>query len=306
VKRIDDVVYAATLLADLYLPAAETLAPVIVWLHGGGWRFGDRRLAPDLTRYFTSSGFAMVSIDYRLSGEAVFPAPVEDVKTAVRWVRANAARYGFDPRRIGLWGSSAGGHLAMLAALSEATAFEPADKLYAEHSSEVQAVVNGYGPVDFLRLDAHRALLGPPVNGAVCGDPLTADAADSFESRLMGAPVQTCLERVRGANPITYVRRSAPPALILHGAEDRAVPHQQSTLLYEAMAAHDCDVTLCVTSGLGHGFLNNNDFDRETGRTATVRQFQPGVGERISADPPASFQMIEAFFRKHLTKELDR
>src|SRR5580692_6078407 len=118
------------MLADVYLPDAEPPLPVIIWLHGGGWRFGDRRLAPDLTRHFASRGFAMVSIEYRLSGQAVFPAPLEDVKAAVRWVRSAAERYGFDADHIGLWGSSAGGHLAALAALCEPGA--------------VQAVVNGY------------------------------------------------------------------------------------------------------------------------------------------------------------------
>lgn len=280
VRRIDDVVYAHAQLADIYLPDAAPPLPIILWLHGGGWRFGDRRLAPDLARYYAERGFAMVSIDYRLSDSAIFPAPLEDVRTAVRWVRANAEQYGFDAQRIGLWGSSAGGHLATLAALTGAG---------------VQAVVNGYGPVDFLRMDADRALAAPS------DPPLSADDTDSFESRLMGAPVQTCPERVREANPLTYVHTGAPPMLILHGADDRAVPFRQSVRLYEALAAHDCDATLCITSGLGHGFLNNSEFDRNGHRAATVRQHIPGAGEQTSNGPPASFDMIEAFFRKHLT-----
>ncbi len=118
-----DLVYASPhgkpLLADLYLPRQPPARlPVIVWLHGGGWRLGDRRLAPDLQRYFAQEGFAMASIEYRLSGEASFPAAVEDVKTAVRWLRASTDAYGLDAKRIGLWGSSSGGHLAALAALS--------------------------------------------------------------------------------------------------------------------------------------------------------------------------------------------
>jgi acetyl esterase/lipase len=282
VQRIDDAVYAVVgerpLLADIYLPTSDAPRPVIIWLHGGGWRFGDRRLAPDLTRYFAASGFAMVSIDYRLSGGAVFPAPLEDVKTAIRWVRANAERYWFDARHIGLWGSSAGGHLAALAALSG-------------ESGEIQAVVNGYGPVDFLRLDAHRGR----------GSSLSADAADSFESLLMGFPIQTQPERVRQASPLAYAHPAAPPMLILHGADDRVVPAAQSVLLYEAMAAYDCDVTLCVTGGLGHGFLNDSEFDRGERSAATVRRHTPGQGERTTDGPPASFSMIEEFFREHLT-----
>ncbi len=132
-------------LADIYLPtSAAAPIPVVIWLHGGGWRFGDRHLAPDLALFAQSSGLAVVSIDYRLSDEAKFPAPVEDVKTAVRWVRSVAPNFGFDQHHVGLWGSSAGAHLAACAALSQEQDF-----LGDEHSgfsSAVQGVVDGYGP----------------------------------------------------------------------------------------------------------------------------------------------------------------
>ena len=106
-------------LADLYLPQGVAgRLPVIVWVHGGGWRFGDRHLSPDLTRWFAARGFAMVTFDYRLSGEAIFPAPVIDLKTVIRWVRSVADQYGLDPEAIGLWGSSAGSQLSAIAALS--------------------------------------------------------------------------------------------------------------------------------------------------------------------------------------------
>jgi acetyl esterase/lipase len=261
------------LLADVYLPEGDGPAPVIIWLHGGGWRFGDRQLAPDLTRFFAARGFAMVSIDYRLSGAAIFPAALEDVKAAIRWVRDR-----FDAGRIGLWGSSAGGHLAALAALSE--------------NGVVQAVVNGYGPVDFLQLEAHR---GPQRE-------CSADAPDSFESRFMGFPIQSAPERVREASPLTYVRPSAPPMLILHGAADCVIPVRQSELLYEALAAADCDIALCLTEGLGHGFLNNSEFDTGNGRAAKVRRHIPGQGECVSDGPSARFSTIEEFFRKHLMR----
>ena len=108
-------------LLDLYLPRGAARAlPVIVWLHAGGWRSGDRKQAPDLSRHFAMQGFAMASIDYRLSREATFPAQLHDVKAAVRWLRTHAERLGLDGRRIGLWGSSAGGHLATFAALTPA------------------------------------------------------------------------------------------------------------------------------------------------------------------------------------------
>lgn len=124
VSLIADQVYSCAggqdRLADVYVPDGDGPFPAIIFLHGGGWRFGDRRLAPDLRRFFAESGFVMVSIDYRLSGEAIFPAAVIDTKTAIRWLRRHAADYNIDPERIGLWGSSAGGHLAAMAALSNA------------------------------------------------------------------------------------------------------------------------------------------------------------------------------------------
>jgi len=120
-------------LLDLYLPRGAARAlPVIVWLHAGGWRSGDRKQAPDLSRHFAMQGFAMASIDYRLSREATFPAQLHDVKAAVRWLRTHAERLGLDGRRIGLWGSSAGGHLATFAALTPADPGSESESLESE------------------------------------------------------------------------------------------------------------------------------------------------------------------------------
>ena len=160
VRVVTDQVYSRVggfdRLADLYLPSTtSSQPPVVIWLHGGGWRFGDRHMAPDLALFAKLSGIAAVSIEYRLSDEAKFPAAVEDVKTAVRWVRSEARRFGLDGGRIGLWGSSAGAHLASCAASSLEDAFcsdeNPA------YSSAVMAVVDGYGPTDFARIDRDRA-----------------------------------------------------------------------------------------------------------------------------------------------------
>jgi len=158
VKIIPNIAYAtpngSLQLLDLYLPQGiEGALPVIIWLHGGGWRVGDRKLAPDLSCYFAKLGFAMVSIDYRLSGEALFPAQIHDVKTAIRWVRETADQYGFDRERIGLWDSSAGGHLAALAGVTEGNVLEGENKEYENQSSHVQTVVVGYGPTDFLQME---------------------------------------------------------------------------------------------------------------------------------------------------------
>jgi acetyl esterase/lipase len=307
--RLDDITYAApggaALLADLYLPEdGAGRWPVVIWIHGGGWRFGSRRMAPDLSRWFAARGLAMVSIDYRLTTAAIFPAQIEDVKTAIRWVRANAGRYGFDPGRVGLWGASAGGHLAVLAAASGPGIFEGAGSEYADESSEVQAVVEGYGPVDFLQMDAHRDPLDrPSVDPEAIELPRGTRSAHagSFESLLLGGPIEAHPDRARAANPITYDRRDLPPVLILHGRADTAVPWHQSQILFEALAARGGDVTLCLTDGLGHGFLTRAAIGNpSTGRT--VRRTARGGQVAVDCDaPPITFELIESFFVQHLS-----
>jgi len=307
-RRIDDLVYAAPagrpLHADLYLPGGSAGPwPVIVWLHGGGWRFGDRRQAPDLSRHFAGRGYAMVSIDYRLSAEALFPAQIEDVKTAVRWIRATADRYRLDAGRIGLWGSSAGGHLAALAATSGPGTFESAASEHAGFSSDIQAVVDGYGPVDFLQLDAHRDPLDRPSD-----DPesiplppgMRSAHANSFESLLLGGPIEQHVERVAAANPLAYERPGVPPFLILHGTSDATVPPHQSQLLFEGLAARGVDVTLCLIDGLGHGFLNRQQFgDRAAGPTRLRRAVHGVIDERCEQSA-IGFDTIKAFFDRTL------
>jgi acetyl esterase/lipase len=308
VKLMADLVYAtpdgSPQRLDLYQPqGVERPLPVILWLYGGGSRFGDRKLGPDLSRYFAQRGFAMVSIDYRLSGEAIFPAQIHDVKTAIRWVRTYSDRYGLDGQHIGLWGSSAGGHLAVLAAMTGSDILEGDQVEYAGQSSEVQAVVDGYGPTDFLQQDAHRNPLGRPSDdpesiqlppGKLSSDP------DSLESLLLGAPIKTRPDLVRQANPLTYVKASTPPFLLLHGLSDTAVPAHQSVLLYEALAAAGNHVTLCLIKGLGHGFLNRNDFDKGPPRPVTVRRTRHGGPEQVKDGPPVTFDTIDAFFQEHL------
>ena len=279
------VINGKPLLLDLYRPRGTGgPLPVIIWLHGGGWRFGDRKLGPDLSRYFAQHGFAMASIEYRSSDEAKFPAALEDVKTAIHWLRAQSPQYGLAPNRIGLWGSSSGGHLAALAALTS--------------PSEVQAVVDGYGPTDFLQIDAHRLTTGTyeddPESMQLPPD-LRSSSPDSFESRFLGAPIATCPELVQRANPVTYAHSGAPPFLILHGLSDTAIPPNQSELLYNALATYsNNEVTLCIVSGLGHGFLNRNHLDDGPPRKIEMR------GTSLRATRPGIFKMIEEFFRRHL------
>ena len=266
-----DIVYAEVgdrrLLLDLYLPAeGPRRRPVIVWVHGGGWRGGSKgsggRARPMLDR-----GYAIVDVGYRLSGEAIFPAQIQDCKAAVRWVRANAATYGLDPDRIGAWGSSAGGHLvAMLGTTGDVNDFDT--EANAAQSSAVQAVCDWFGPTDFLQMDTH----------ALEGSRLVHDAPDSPESLLLGGPIQTDPYRslARKANPITYVSPNDPPFLIMHGDKDMAVPVHQSQLLYEALRKAGVDATLHVVRGAGHGLRD---------------------GER---DPDQLLETVAGFFDRHL------
>jgi acetyl esterase/lipase len=309
VTVIRDEIYSSPdgvpLKADLYIPAAGARPlPVVIWVHGGGWRFYDRRLAPDLRRYFASAGFAMVAIDYRLTTQAIFPAQIEDLKTAIRWVRSVAGAHGFDPTRIGLIGSSAGGHLSALAGLTARPLFEPAGAPHLDCSSTVQAVVAAYPPTDFLQIDAHR-----PPDGVVSEDPETlllprgmtrSAAPDSFESLLVGAPIEQVPDRVRLANPVAYASPGAPPFLILHGTSDTTVPAHQSEILYDALASAGNDVALYLIEGLGHGFLNRTHLDDGPPRAMTVRRHAPGRGASLERVRRPIFGIVEAFLRERL------
>ena len=229
---------------DLYVPAdtGENL-PLIIWVHGGAWRGGNK------THYrpmgYLSAGYAGASINYRLSQHAVFPAQIEDVKAAIRWLRANAETYRLDPNRFAAWGSSAGGHLvAMLGTAGDIAEFEVGENL--KVSSKVQAVVDYFGPTDFLQMDAHRL-----------PDGLVHDAPDSPESKLVGGPIQEHKDRVAKANPITYVSKDNPPFLIIHGDQDKLVPFHQSVLLKDALEKAGVPVTFYRVEGGGHGWFRD-------------------------------------------------
>jgi acetyl esterase/lipase len=224
---------------DLYLPEATKLLPLVVWIHGGAFRLGDK--GDNVPLECLERGYAVASINYRLSQHALFPAQIEDCKAAVRWLRAHAAHYGLDPQRFVAWGPSAGGHLAaMLGVTSHVRAFEAGEHL--DRSSRVRAVVDYFGPTDFLQMDAHRL-----------PDGMVHDAPDSPESELVGGPIQDNPDRVAQANPIAYVRPDAPPFLIVHGEADPLVPYHQSELLLAALQRAGVPASLYTVAGGGHG-----------------------------------------------------
>ena len=236
VRALNGVAYAALpgirpLELDLYLPAEASIGapvPVVVFLHGGGWRLGSRHSAgpaytgrsPSPFERFAAAGIAVASIDYRLSGEARWPAQLHDAKAAVRWLRARAGELDVDLDRIAAWGESSGGHLAALLGLTGARVEDPkleGDVGVVGPSSEVVAVVAWYPPTDLAAL--------PGDLGADSMDP------DSREALLLGAPLATVPELVAQASPVTHVRPGAPPFLLLHGSSDGLIPHVQSVRL---------------------------------------------------------------------------
>jgi acetyl esterase/lipase len=224
---------------DLYLPETAEALPLIVWIHGGAWLAGNKDNPAPLA--YLADGFALASINYRLSQHAIFPAQIQDCKAAVRWLRAHATTYNIDPNCFVAWGESAGGHLvALLGTTGDVNDFEVG--AYLEYSSGVQAVVDCFGPTDFVQMDAHRI-----PNGQV------HDAADSPESRLVGGPVQDNKDKVVRANPITYITPGDAPFLIIHGDTDPLVPHHQSVLLAAALKAAEVPVSFHTVVGGGHG-----------------------------------------------------
>lgn len=238
---------------DLYWPAeGNGPFPIIVAIHGGAFMGGDKRdaqLMPILEGL--KRGYAVVAINYRMSGEAIFPALVHDVKAAIRWVRANAARFLFNPAGIAVWGGSAGGYLALMAGVSAGVPeLEDLTLGNPDYPAHVQAVVDWFGPTDFLQMDAQLAESGlAPLPQFAHNGPY------SPESLILGQPITQIPAVVRRANPETYIRPGLPPFFIQHGDRDDTVPHQQSVNMAAQLRAvlGPEQVTLELLPGARHG-----------------------------------------------------
>ena len=234
---------------DLYLPAAgEAPYPMILAIHGGGFVSGDKadgQITPVLEAL--GRGYAVAGVNYRLSGEATFPAAINDVKAAIRWLRAHADEYQLDPSRFAAWGQSAGGNLAALAGTSgDLPVLRGPHPANAGQSDKLQAVVDWYGPISFLHTDRDFRIAG-------FESPSAADPT-SFMSLYLGAPLTEVPGKVKAADPITYITPDDPPVLIEHGAADSIVPYPQSERFAEAMAerAGPDSATLRIFPGAGH------------------------------------------------------
>jgi acetyl esterase/lipase len=223
---------------DLYLPA-QPKGPLLVWIHGGGWRTGSKDKPPGLA--LVKNGVAVASIEYRFSQDAIFPAQIEDCKAAIRWLRAHAKEYGYRDDMFAAWGASAGGHLvALLGVTGQVHDFDVGANL--DQSSAVQCVIDWFGPADFPAYDpASPTPMVQPEN------------PDSVIAQLLGGPMSQKLELAKRASPVMWVTKEAAPMLIMQGTADPLVPPDQSRRLADKLKAAGADVTLDIIEGAGHG-----------------------------------------------------
>lgn len=258
-----------TLQLDIWSPSAAFTGPrpLAIYIHGGGWQSGTHNNNAGFLLTLRNQGFVVASCTYRLSGEAIFPAQIQDVKGAIRWLRANAATYNIDPYRIAVGGTSAGGHLVALLGTSAAVPeLEGSTAGALQWSSRVQAVVDFFGPSDILLMNPDVTV--PP------GSTVDHDAYASPESRLIGFdqpgqgigvlranldnPLPPYPEKAALAalvSPLTHITPDDAPQFIAHGDRDTVVPLKQSRRLRDAYLAASLPASLTEVPGAGHGFL---------------------------------------------------
>lgn len=240
------------LLLDIAIPPGKGPFPCIVCLHGGAWSGGSRKdlsgnfkdkngkLSPSWIEVIAAKGYVTASVSYRLAPKHKFPAMIEDARSAVRFLRASAKTYKIDPDRIAALGFSAGGHLALLLGLCDKSAgFDVGDNL--SESGNVQCVIDFFGPTDLALYAKSEGI------------------EDGYLVPVFGKTCKTDPTVFQKASPITYVRKDAPPILILHGTLDLIVPIKHSELLYKALTDVGAKVEMHTVSFAGHGGWNDRD-----------------------------------------------
>lgn len=252
---------------DIYLPetASEKPLPLIVHIHGGGWRGGSKFPCP--VAAMVLKGYAVASVEYRFSQKAIFPAQIQDCQAAIRWLRAHAKHYNLDPDHLGAVGGSAGGHLSALVGTSGGKKAFPAIGGHLDQSDRVQAVIDIYGPADFTTVVQQAAEDQNAKNIFAFNTP-----SDPYSS-LIGTQLDD-KPKADAVSPVHYVSKDNPPFLILHGTHDTLVPYAQSVQLEAALKAQNIPVWLQTLPGAGHG--------------------GPAFGK------PAVIQLMQAFFDRHL------
>ncbi len=248
-----DVPYGAAgqrpLLLDIVRPKQEPKEPmpVVVFIHGGGWSGGNKQHGLPLLTPLAEKGYFCVSVGYRLSGEAAWPAQIHDCKAAIRWLRANAKKYHINPDKIGVWGTSAGGHLALLVGLSADQKELEGQSGSPGHSSRVACVVNWFGPTELL---------------AAWKDPTLPPMVKNVLDKLVGTQAEQKHHLLKAASPLSYVSQDDPPVLTMHGTKDPIVPFSQATMLDEAMKKVGALSYLVPVENAGHGFGSPEIFKR--------------------------------------------
>jgi acetyl esterase/lipase len=270
VESMPDLVYSVPagfrpLRLDLYRPRnAGSIAgglPLVVYVHGGGWQAGHTRHSgafanwPGVLALLASKGYVVASIEYRLSGEARFPAAIQDVKTSIRWLRSKSTQFGIDPTRAIIWGGSAGGQLAALAATScKLDVLTPdLQSPLAAQSDCVQGFVTWYGIFDFV----NAPLSGP-----------AEQSASSAVGKYLGCAISDCRSAAELASPVSHLDKDDPPALLIHGDLDKVVPVAQSQLFHEALQSRKVAAKLLVIKGVDHSFVG---VDAEATRRASLQ-----------------------------------
>lgn len=218
-----------TLQMDIAAPAAGGPYPAVVLFHGGAWRFGSRAQLGWVIEALAAKGYVAASASYRLAPKHQLPAPVDDVRTAARFVRANAKTYNADPDRLAVGGFSAGAHLAMLAA------FDPAPPPAGERPLGARCVIDFFGPTDLSLYSKHP------------------DTEDAFMVPFLGKACKTDPEVYRRASPITFAAKGVPPVLLVHGTADIVVPIVHSEQLHKKLVAAGAEAELVTVPGNGHG-----------------------------------------------------
>jgi acetyl esterase/lipase len=238
---------------DIYIPQKRKTEklPVIVYIHGGAWQAGSKSgVAARLIPLIRKGEYAGVSIAYRFTNEAQWPAQIHDCKAAIRWIHANAEKYGFDANNIGVWGSSAGAHLALMLGVSgNVPELEGQIGTYKDTSSKVTAVVNFYGPTDLF------AILGQPGN-------YDHTSANAPVAKLIGGVLAQNKNKADAASPVTYINAQDAPVLTVHGDKDQIVPYNQALRLNEALHKAQVPSYFVTIKNADHGNFGNVADDR--------------------------------------------
>ena len=237
-----NIVYAEVanrkLLLDVYMPSTVKNPYLIIWIHGGAWHSGSKENPP---LELVSSGYAIASVDFRVSTEAAFPASVHDIKAAIRFLRGNAKKYGYRSDKLVIWGSSSGGHLATLVGITNNDSYlEGNEGNYLKESSSVQAIIDFYGPTNFLTI----------LNQST---PHVISVRAPALAILLGKPVEQVEDLAKKASPVYQVDASDPPLLIVHGEQDNQVPINQSLDLMNVYKKNSLAVQFESIPGAGHG-----------------------------------------------------